>query len=328
MKKIIVLSLALSLLVSGCSLTKYNSKNTTKGIGSEEAKTQAADFINNYLMAEDTKADIKEVTEVKMYKVIVSIPSSTKDGQPQEVTSYLSYDGKKFLPQENDVEETKKMIDEKKNKETASEAQNLAEMPKTDKPTVELYVMAFCPYGVQAEASMKPVVDLLGGKADIKVRYIASLDGSDLKNVSSLHGPIEGMEDVRQLCVAKNYNQKILWNYITAINDKCYSIYRNGEDEYNKCWKEAAKTAGVDSKKIESCIAKDGANLIKAESSQADKNGVSGSPTIIINGKKYEGGRTAEAIKSGICEAFNKKPSECSKTLSSAATAADSGGCN
>jgi glutaredoxin len=331
MKKIIVLSLALSLLVSGCSLAKYNGNGAAKAIGTEVAKAQATDFINNYLMGEGAKADIKNVTEEKMYKVIVSIPSTTQGGQPQEVVSYLSADGKKFLPQENDIEETKKMIDDRKAKETATQAQNLTEMPKTDKPTVELYVMGFCPYGVQAEATMKPVFDLLGGKSDIKVRYIVSLEGNDLKNVQSLHGPLEGMEDARQLCVAKNYNQKTLWKYITAINDKCYSIYRNGEDEYNKCWKDAAAKSGVDAKKIESCLASKGASYIKEESAQSEKNGVSGSPTIIINGKKYEGARTAEAIKTAICGAFKNKPTECGQTLGDAAgastSAAANGGC-
>ena len=41
------------------------------------------------------------------------------------------------------------------------------EITKTDKPNVELFVMSFCPYGVQAETAMKPVVDLLGDSADI-----------------------------------------------------------------------------------------------------------------------------------------------------------------
>ena len=49
---------------------------------------------------------------------------------------------------------------------------------KTALPVVELYVMAFCPYGTQAEGVMKPVVDLLGSKADIRVRYITSVTGT------------------------------------------------------------------------------------------------------------------------------------------------------
>jgi hypothetical protein len=117
--------------------------------------------------------------------------------------------------------------------------------PKSDKPLVELFVMSFCPYGVQAEEVMKPVADLLGDKADIRVRFISSLETDDLNDVKALHGVIEGKENARQLCVADTYNKEAQWKYIMNINESCYPIYRNGDAEYEACWKKAAKDAGV-----------------------------------------------------------------------------------
>ena len=84
---------------------------------------------------------------------------------------------------------------------------------KSSRPSVELFVMSFCPFGVQAENAMDPVVDLLGTKADIKVRYIATVNGDTVDSVKSLHGLPEAKEDLRQLCIAKYYPQN-LWPYL------------------------------------------------------------------------------------------------------------------
>ncbi len=59
---------------------------------------------------------------------------------------------------------------------------------RSPRPSVDLYVMAFCPYGTQAETAMKPVADLLGSKADIRIRYITTISGSTAASVQSLHG--------------------------------------------------------------------------------------------------------------------------------------------
>ncbi len=69
---------------------------------------------------------------------------------------------------------------------------------KSARPSTELFVMSFCPYGVQAENAMDPVVDLLGTKADFTVRYIATVNGDTVDAVKSLHGLPEAKEDLRQ----------------------------------------------------------------------------------------------------------------------------------
>jgi hypothetical protein len=94
---------------------------------------------------------------------------------------------------------------------------------KSPRPSVDLYVMAFCPYGTQAESAMKPVVNLLGSKADIRLLYIATVQGSTVDSVQSLHGLPEAQEDLRQLCIQKNYPQKF-WDYLESFNTRCYSL--------------------------------------------------------------------------------------------------------
>jgi glutaredoxin len=196
---------------------------------------------------------------------------------------------------------------------------------KTDKPTTELYVMSFCPFGVQAETAMEPVTRLLGSKADIRVRYIATVAGTTLDSVNSLHGPVEAKEDVRQLCIAKYYPAK-LWPYLVDFNANCYSLRQNASG-MEACLAAATKKTSIDNAKIEACATgSEGLELLKADTAITTANKITGSPTILINGQKYAGQRTADGYKQAICDRFNNPPAECKTNLSSAAAAA-SGSC-
>ena len=47
----------------------------------------------------------------------------------------------------------------------------------------------------------------------------------------------------------------------------------------------------------------------------------SASPTFLINGKTYEGGRDAESMKKALCALFDSAPEECSEELSASSDA-------
>jgi glutaredoxin len=197
---------------------------------------------------------------------------------------------------------------------------------KAARPVVDLYVMAFCPYGTQAETVMKPVVDLLGTTADIRVRYITTINGPTADNVTSLHGPTEAKEDLRQLCIMKSTPEKY-WDYLEAFNDQCYSVWQN-TSALDSCRKNVTTTLGIDLSKTESCaFATDGLVLLKADETDATKYGVSGSPTLIINGVEYAGSRTPEGYKQAICNSFDAAPAVCNTTLSTAQVTNAAGGC-
>jgi len=322
MKKLFISSLLLALVVTGCSKTPK-----VKNLTIEEAKAKALSFINDSLMQPGNKAEVKEIVEEGgLYKLKVS-------ANGQEIDSYLTKDGSKFFPQVMDVEAVTKQVADSKGGAAATgkdaAAAPVATAPKADKVTVDLYVMGFCPYGVTAENDMAPVYELLKNKADINIRYIASIaDGSkDLSAVQSLHGPAEGVEDARQLCIAKNDGKDKLWKYVTEIDKNCYPLQSKSDDAYTKCWKAAAKTAGVDATKVEKCVSSDGVSMIQAADKMASGNSVSGSPTLIINGAKINATRSPEGYKAAICGAFNTPPAECSKTLAGANAAPAAGGC-
>jgi glutaredoxin len=202
----------------------------------------------------------------------------------------------------------------------------IPEPVKSSRPSVELFVMSFCPFGVQAENAMEPVVNLLGTKAEITVRFIATVNGDTVDSVKSLHGLPEAKEDLRQLCIAKYYPQK-LWPYLMDVNAQCYPVYKNAT-QLEFCQKNVTATRGIDNQKIETCAyGSEGIALLKADEAITKNLKITGSPTLIMNGQKYVGQRTAEAYKQGICARFETPPAECSVNLSAQAVAASSGSC-
>ncbi|MFH1364935.1 MAG: hypothetical protein ABIH52_04780, partial [Candidatus Aenigmatarchaeota archaeon] len=56
--------------------------------------------------------------------------------------------------------------------------------------------------------------------------------------------------------------------------------------------------------------------------SRAGELGVTGSPTLVINGVRANVARNAESFKTAVCGAFNDAPGDCSTELSSDAAAA------
>jgi protein-disulfide isomerase len=288
----------------------------TVALSSNQAGNKAVGYINENLVASGYQATLVSVEEVSgIYRVTTSY-------QGQNIAVYITKDGT-FLFVSGAIN-TSQEIPKQSNQTTSGE------IPKTDKPVVDLFVMGFCPYGVQAENIMKPVVDLLGSKADIGIKFIVSIQGDTVDSVQSLHGTTEAQEDLRQVCIMKYYDQKTYWNYLMSIDNDCYGkITTSDATALETCWKSAATKAGIDTAKIGTCSSgSEGLNLLKADEQLSTQYGVTGSPTLIINGVTYSGSRSSEAYKQAICSAFTTAPSECSQTIAeSNTTTSSSGGC-
>jgi predicted DsbA family dithiol-disulfide isomerase len=306
-----ITSIALIVVLAGVLIffgAGNGSTNTTTA-NNQDVSDKAVKFINDNLVQPGTNATFVSSSEFEgLYNVTVEYQGRnisvflTKDGSNMFISSPLNISQE--LPQE-----------------TPTATPEPTEIPKTSKTTAQLYVMAFCPYGLQAEAAMKPVVDLLGTDADIQVHFIANVGGTTPDSVSSLHGAVEAQEDLRQVCIMKYYNQKTYWNYMTTINNNCSSLYRDAS--YDACWKNAATKAGIDISKIDACsTGSEGINLLKADETLTTQYGISGSPTLLINGMTYNGARTADAYKAAICSGFTTSPAACSQNLSTTGAAA------
>jgi len=188
---------------------------------------------------------------------------------------------------------------------------------KSARPTVDLYVMAFCPYGTQAETGLGPVADLLKSKADIRVRYITTVTGTTVDSVKSLHGSAEAQEDLRQICINKYYPDQF-WSYIRTFNEQCYPSWKNAT-ALESCQENTMAALSMDSAKIDACSqGTEGLALLKADETASDADHAKSSPMLFINGVLYSGSRTSEAYKQAVCTSFETVPAECSTAVASA----------
>jgi hypothetical protein len=193
-------------------------------------------------------------------------------------------------------------------------------VPKADKPSVELFVMSYCPYGIQMEKAFVPAAKLLGGKADLSVKWVSY----------AMHGLKEVQENVRQYCIQKEQPTKYL-DYLS-----CFVASTNS----TACQQQA----GIDSTKLQSCYDatdkqygvmasyNDTSSWLSGQFPQFnidkqlnDKYGVQGSPTLVINGQEVSTSRSSDAVKQAICAAFNTPPIECQTALRATQEAAGPG---
>jgi hypothetical protein len=265
----------------------------------------AAENLINFANAQGVNATLVNVSDGgSFYEVVISIKG-------QEAPLYVTKDGKFFtqslIPLTADTSANANP--------NTNTPQQPAEVPKSDKPVVELYVFTYCPYGTQAEKGIIPVIKLLGSKIDFKIRQIGAM-----------HGDFEKVEAQRQLCIEKEYPTKLL-DYVLNFDLDSEIGTCSGDATCVGPKIEALYTKfGISKAKIESCMNTSSASLYAAEEQNSASNGVSGSPTLIINGVDTQSGRDSASYLKTICSAFNTAPAECSQTLSSASPSPGFGG--
>lgn len=276
---------------------------------SRNPQVQRGNLTINYLETKGVKSGV--------YTVVLEI--ITPRGMGQNLTSYVTTDGKYVFPQAINITEQMKALQEQQQTQQEQTQQETQEIQnKTKTPTAELFIMSFCPYGNQAENTMKSVFELLEDKVNWEPHYIVSRTDEGLQ---SLHGQSEVEQDKREVCVLENYGVGKWFDFVTYVNENCGS---SGD-----CWKKAAENAGLSTSEISTCAEERGTELLKEEAQIANKKGASGSPTLFINDQKsrvvYQYGNS-EAYKDAICSAFETKPEACSQTLSGSSSSTSSGG--
>ncbi len=288
MKKTLIV-FAVGILIGGGAF--YGFQYSQGDISAQEAGERAINFINERIQENVTASLVSVEEKSGVYEINLKI-------EENDYTSYITKDGKILFSQGFALEELpQKREPSKENKS----------IPKSKKPNVELFVMSFCPYGNQAENTMLPVYNLLKDKVDWNIHYIVNVSNG---KVSSLHGQPEVDQNEREACVLQEWGMDKWWQFTTYVNDNCGS---NGS-----CWQEAAENAGLDVSAITDCVFSKGLSLMKNEASVTDEAGVTGSPTLIINGVKtnsvYRYGNS-QAYLEAVCSAFESIPEECSQQL-------------
>ena len=163
---------------------------------------------------------------------------------------------------------------------------------------LEFYVMSQCPFGVQVENSIKPVLDKFGDSINFSLNFIATenADGT----FKSLHGQAEVDGNIIQLCAAKYYPSKYM-GLVVCQNENVKDIQTN--------WKTCAQTLGIDASTIETCFKGDeGKRLLSQSIKLAQAANAQGSPTIYLNKKQYQSGRDTLSFMRSVCAVLNNHP--------------------
>ena len=327
---VIAIALAVLLAVS----VFFNVKGNVGGLSKEQAGEKAINYIKTNLLQPGMTAVLVSSEDANgLYNIKLNISGKSYD-------SYITKDGSLFFPSAITIE-----VANTSTQQTA-QTQQAATVPKTDKPKVEAFVMAYCPYGTQIEKGIIPVIELLGSKIDSEIKFV----------YYAMHGEKEVKEELQQYCIQKEQNSK----YLPYL--KCFLNASDGTG--------CLTTAGVDKDKLATCVAATDKefNVMKNFNDQSswlsgnyplvdlykadnEKYSVGGSPTFVINGismgdtscksdtdchvgeKCVQMGsgsacsmpRDSESLKKAICAAFTTAPSECSQTLSSASPSAGFG---
>jgi protein-disulfide isomerase len=279
-------------------------------VSADEAGNKVMTYINSNPSLSGQVSVVSTQKEGSFYQVMLNY-------QGQSIPVYTTLDGE-FL-----VSNPVSLTGEEETQET--ETTQPTEVPKSDKPVVELFVMSHCPYGTQIEKGIIPVVELLGNKIDFSIKFVDY----------AMHGEMEIKEEMNQYCIEKEQNDK----YLPYL--KCFLKEGNGEG----CLTET----NVNKVKMNACVTKtdtqfkimknfnDKSTWLKDSEGQptypvfdvykTENNayGVQGSPTLVINGQKASSNRDSASLLKTICGAFNTAPEECNTELDGSSPSAGFG---
>lgn len=284
-----IATLLIVLIAAASGFYFYKMKKTDIGI--EGAKGKVEKFIKENTPNGGEGITIKETIKDEptgLYKVTI-------EANKQEIIAYITKDGSRFFPQSVDL--NAKVDDAAKQAQAPekTEAEN-----KSDVPVVDLFVMSYCPYGLQMEKGVLPAVEALGNKIKFNLKFVDY----------TLHGPKEVTENVNQYCVQKTQPAKLgaylkcIWKSSTSTSAACL------------------KTAGINAATIATCVADTNKKFSPTEKSmgldkeETVKFGVQGSPTLVINGTTVASGRDSASVLKAICSGFTTAPKECQAKLS------------
>ena len=258
-------------------------------------------YINNNLVQPGSSASLIGVEEISgVYKVITEY-------RGRKIPVYATKDGSfLFISRPLNLSQNLSMLTKEETKKTSCE-----DLPKSQTPKLEAFVVSYCPFGLQMQRILSEIVkEIPQLKNYIKIRYMGSVTQDE---ITSMHGEREAQENLRQICIREEQGDKF-WDYIS-----CFIKHGNS----TACLDEA----NIDTEKLNACMQDSNRGLKYAQEDfdLQSKYHVTGSPTLILNGKRANefdfGGRTANAVKTLLCCGFATQPEYCKRNLTTVTAA-------
>ena len=292
-------------------------------LSSAAAAEKAIQYINenkDEIAGGQAASLLNVVEENGIYKIHIKVGEGEYD-------SYVTKDGKFLFPSAYVMEEGSD------GSTSGAEQSAPVEVVKTDVPDVKLFIMSYCPYGLQAQKMFLPVYDLLKDKADMGIYFVGY----------AMHEKQEIDENLNQYCIEKEqkdkYSSYLSCFVLSGDSGQCLSQSNVDKTELSNCISQTDQEYSIYS------LYNDQSTWLSGTYPQfnvnADLNeqyGVQGSPTVVINDEVVNiNPRSPENFKNIVCQAFNSTPEECNQTLSDEVPSAgigggtgssSSGGCN
>ena len=273
-------------------------------ISGNSVANDAVDFINTELLQGQAEATLESTQSEKGIVATISIMG-------QETPVFITNDGKTMYLQAIPLKGSLPTTDTPQQEAPAQEAPVATVSVKSDKPTVELFVMSHCPYGTQMEKGILPVVKTLGEKIDFDLKFV----------YYAMHGEKEVNEQLNQYCIQKEQEDKLsdyLYCFLGTTSGSevegaaCLDEVGINKDMLATCT-EAANTEFEATKNLEdqSSWLSGKYPLFDVDKADNEKYAIGGSPTLVINGEMVNSGRDSASIMAAICSAFNVAPEEC-----------------
>jgi hypothetical protein len=192
---------------------------------------------------------------------------------------------------------------------------------KYNESKIDLFIMSYCPYGLQAQKAIIPVKKAFGDELTLNIKFVDYI----------MHGKIEIDENNIQYCLQKEYNE-VFFDYlncftITGNTTDCLFKVNLTESNIQPCINELDKTYNL------TMLYEDKNSWLNGRYPQYPINkleneiyNVKGSPTMIFNGIPVSWPRSPEGIKQGICNMLENPPAVCNTNLSTATASPGIGG--
>lgn len=188
---------------------------------------------------------------------------------------------------------------------------------------IDLFIMSMCPFGIQSEEVLLPIIKKLPEQFKLNIYFVASensnRDNSEVTEkteqpvvpqparndeacinsevsssgrFSSLHGENEVIEDIRQLLILKYFKNQFI----------DYVLLRNKDIEKTDP-ATIMKSLGIDSDYIEKAVkSEEGESLLSENIKESKKRNISASPTLFVNGQLIDDRITFNRIYRNLCK--------------------------